>query len=62
MRFLLPIMLFAATISFAFGLVLPLIHVERLFVFADEPSLMAMISGLWSGGDIALATVIALFR
>jgi len=61
MRFLLPITLLAAAISFAFGLVLPLIRVERLFVFTDEPSLIAMISGLWSEGDIALAIVIALF-
>ncbi|WP_353644871.1 paraquat-inducible protein A [Mesorhizobium sp. WSM2239] len=61
MRFLLPITLLAAAISFAFGLVLPLIRIERLFVFADEPSLLAMISGLWAEGDIALAIVIALF-
>lgn len=61
MRFLLPITLLAAAISFAFGLVLPLIRVERLFVFTDEPSLIAMISGLWSEGDIALAVIIALF-
>jgi paraquat-inducible protein A len=61
MRFLLPITLVAAAISFAFGLVLPLIRIERLFVFADEPSLLGIVSGLWAEGDIALAIVIALF-
>ena len=61
MQFVLPVLLLAATISFTLGVSLPLIRVERLFVFADEPSLLAMISELWAGGDIALAAVIALF-
>lgn len=61
MQPLLPIVLFAATFSLALGLVLPLISVERLFLFADEPSLVVMIAGLWSEGDRALAVVISLF-
>jgi paraquat-inducible protein A len=58
---LLPLVLFAATFSLALGLVLPLIGVERLFVFADEPSLLDMIAGLWTEGDRALAVLICLF-
>jgi len=58
---LLPLVLFAATFSLALGLVLPLISVERLFVFADEPSLVAMIAGLWAEGDRALSGIIGLF-
>ncbi len=58
---LLPLVLFAATFSLPLGLVLPLLSVERLFVFADEPSLIAMITGLWADGDRALAFVIGLF-
>jgi len=61
MRMAFPLVLFAATVCFALGLVLPLIGVERLFVFTDEPSLAGMIAGLWSGGDLALAAIIALF-
>ena len=61
MQPLLPLVLFAATFSLALGLVLPLISVERLFVFAEEPSLLAMIAGLWSAGDRLLAVVIGLF-
>jgi paraquat-inducible protein A len=61
MRVYFPIILFAATISFTLGIILPLIGVERLFVFTDEPSLVGMIAGLWTEGDVVLAVVIALF-
>jgi paraquat-inducible protein A len=61
MRTAFPLILFAATVSFALGIVLPLIGVERLFVFTDEPSLAGMIAGLWLEGDAVLAIVIALF-
>jgi paraquat-inducible protein A len=61
MRLALPLILFAATLSLALGVVLPLIRVERLFVFADEPSLVGIIQGLWHEGDWALAAIIALF-
>ncbi len=42
-------------------LALPLIHVERLFFFSDEPSLLGMIAALWTGGDRVLATIVGLF-
>ncbi|GAA4118781.1 paraquat-inducible protein A [Aminobacter aganoensis] len=61
MRSLLPLILFAASACFAFGLVLPLIHVDRLYFFSEEPSLIGMISALWRGGDWLLATIVALF-
>jgi paraquat-inducible protein A len=61
MQAVFPALLFAATASFAFGIVLPLIRVERLIIFTDEPSLIAMISGLWTTGDWTLAAIIALF-
>jgi paraquat-inducible protein A len=57
----LPIILFGATLCFALGVTLPLIEVERLFLFSEEPSLVAMVAGLWAGGDFALALLIALF-
>jgi paraquat-inducible protein A len=61
MRLALPLILFAATLSLALGMVLPLIRVERFFVFADEPSLIGMIQGLWQEGDWGLSLIIALF-
>ena len=61
MRLAFPLVLFSATFSLALGIVLPLIRVERLFLFSDEPSLIAMIAGLWSEGDRLLAGIIGLF-
>ena len=61
MRFAFPLILFSATFSLALGIILPLIRVDRLFVFSDQPSLVAMIAGLWSEGDWLLAGIIALF-
>lgn len=61
MRLAPPILLFCATVAFALGVTLPLIHVERLYFFTEEPSLVGMIASLWSGEDPLLAIVIALF-
>jgi len=61
MRFTVPLMLFAASFCLALGLVLPLIRLERLYFFTQEPSLMEIISGLWTEGESLLAVVVALF-
>ena len=61
MRLVLPLSLFLATLCLALGISRPLIRVERLFVFTDEPSLIGIVSGLWSEGDALLAIVVALF-
>lgn len=61
MRPLLPIILFAATFCFACGILLPLIQVDRLFLFTDEPSLIGIVAGLWGEGDVLLSALIALF-
>ncbi len=61
MRLAFPLILFTATLSLALGIVLPLLRVERLFVFSDEPSLVAMIAGMFTQGDWLLAAIIALF-
>lgn len=57
----LPILLFLATLSFGLGVVLPLLQVDRLYFFSDEPSLAGIVIGLWNGGDWLLAFVVALF-
>ena len=61
MRRILPLVLFVATLSLGFGLVMPLVRVERLFFLTDEPSLFSIVSGLWAEGEMLLSTVIALF-
>jgi paraquat-inducible protein A len=61
MRPILPLLLFAATFSLGLGLVLPLIRIDHLLLFTDEPSLLAIVSGLWAEGEMLLSAVIALF-
>lgn len=61
MRLAPPILLFVATFAFALGVTFPLIRVERLYFFTEEPSLTGMVAALWRGGDPLLAIVIALF-
>jgi paraquat-inducible protein A len=61
MRFLLPFVLCGASFCFALGITLPLVRVERLFVFTDEPSLIAMIGSLYRSGEWAIAALILMF-
>ena len=61
MRIALPVSLFLATLCFGLGVTLPLLRVDRLYFFSDEPSLVGMVGGLWTTGDFLLATLVALF-
>jgi paraquat-inducible protein A len=61
MRRVLPLVLFAASLSFALGVVLPLIRVEKLYFFTEAPSLADIIASLWVKGDVPLAILIGLF-
>jgi len=56
-----PVFLLAAAISFGLGISLPLIRLERLYFFTETPSLLGVVAGLWTGGDIALAVIVAAF-
>ena len=56
----LPLLLFLATLAFALGIVLPLIEVERLFLFSDTPSLLGIVETLFRQGETLLAALIAL--
>jgi len=55
------LMLFAASLCLALGLVLPLIRLERLYFFTQEPSLVEIIQGLWTEGEWLLALIVGLF-
>ncbi|EFG9152757.1 paraquat-inducible protein A, partial [Escherichia coli] len=61
MRFVLPLTLLAASFCLALGLTLPLVRLDRLYFFSDQPSLLQMTAGLWSGGEYLLALVVGLF-
>ncbi|NLS06493.1 paraquat-inducible protein A [Rhizobium sp. P32RR-XVIII] len=55
-----PVLLVAAPFFLALGLVLPLIRFEKLYFFDETPSLVQIVSSLWSGGDIPLALIVGL--
>lgn len=56
-----PALLFAASFCLALGITLPLVKIDRLYFFTNQPSLTEMIGGLWAEGSIVLAILIALF-
>jgi paraquat-inducible protein A len=51
----------AATMSLALGLVLPVMRLERLYFFSDTPTILGLVAGLWGDGDWALALLVGLF-
>ncbi len=53
--------LLIAAISFGLGISLPLVQMERLYFFTETPSLLDVISGLWSEGNILITIVVAMF-
>lgn len=61
MRLLLGLLLPVATFSFALGLTLPLMKLERLYFLEDTPSLTEIVLGLWSDGEPLLSVVILIF-
>jgi paraquat-inducible protein A len=60
-KFLLPLLLLGASLSFALGVTLPLMQVDRLYFFTTTPSLIDITASLWTNGDIAIAIITALF-
>ena len=60
-RVVLALLLPAATACFVLGLTLPLLELERLLVLTDRPSLLQLVTGLWSDGEQLLAGAVALF-
>ncbi|MFZ1814740.1 MAG: paraquat-inducible protein A [Rhizobiaceae bacterium] len=56
-----PIFLLIAAISFGLGIALPLVRFEKLYFFAETPSLLGVVAGLWSKDDMVLAAIVFLF-
>jgi paraquat-inducible protein A len=60
-RSILPLLLLGASFSFALGITLPLLQIDRLYFFTETPSLIQITAALWTNGDIAIAIITALF-
>lgn len=61
MRHVVPILLLASAVTFGLGVTLPLIKFEKLYFFAETPSLIGVVGGLWDKGDIGLSALVAAF-
>lgn len=59
MSAVLPVLLFLTSLSFGLGLVLPIMRLDRLLVFTEEPSLLQVIIGLQADGELGLAVLVA---
>lgn len=56
-----PLILLIASISFGLGISLPLMQFEKLYFFTETPSLISIITGLWSDGETLLSIVVFAF-
>ncbi len=56
-----PVILLTASICFGLGISLPLMQFEKLYFFTETPSLLSIIAGLWSDGEILLSIVVVVF-
>ena len=55
------LLLLVASFCLALGLVLPIIHIQKLYFFNQTPSLIELVWGLWNDGAWAIAIAVALF-
>ena len=56
-----PLLLLVSAISFGLGISLPLMKLEKLWLFSETPSLLSIISDLWMDNEILLAVVVLAF-
>lgn len=54
-------LLLIAAISFGLGISLPLMRFEKLWLFSETPSLIEIISDLWTQNEVLLAGIILAF-
>nr|WP_306268144.1 paraquat-inducible protein A [Pararhizobium sp. IMCC3301] len=58
---LLAFFLMSGALSFAAGILLPLLVLEKLYFFSETPSLIQIIGGLWQNNDMFLALLVGAF-
>lgn len=60
MRVVACLLIVASSFTLALGITLPLMRFDKLFLFEETPSLVAIIRALYTDGDAALAAIVAL--
>jgi paraquat-inducible protein A len=60
-RWLARVLILLAGLCLVPGLTLPILRMDRLYVFSETPSIIDLIGGLWSQDEWMLALLITLF-
>lgn len=60
MRIMACLLIVASSFTLALGITQPLMRFDKLFLFEETPSLIAIITALYHDGDAALAGIVAL--
>lgn len=58
MMFLRRALALCAILSLFAGITLPVMQFDRFYFFSDQPSILALVAGLWKDGDSALAILV----
>ncbi|HMQ57099.1 MAG TPA: paraquat-inducible protein A [Rhizobiaceae bacterium] len=61
MRVFMAFLLLLSSVSLALGVTMPLLQVQKLYFLSETPSLIQIITGLFSSGDALLGIIVALF-
>ncbi|MEL6966737.1 MAG: paraquat-inducible protein A [Pseudomonadota bacterium] len=61
MRALIAFLLLASSVTLGFGLTLPIMRVEKLWLFSETPSLMEVIATTYGSGDWLITAAVVLF-
>ena len=61
MRILVALLLLAASMSFALGITLPILHMQKLYFFEETPSIVSLLLALWEEGERLIALAVLAF-
>ena len=61
MRAIIAILLLFSSLSLGLGISLPIVRFEKLYFFEETPSILSLISGLWSEASYVIALAVLLF-
>lgn len=61
MRVLVALLLLSASFSFALGITLPILHMQKLYFFEETPSIVSLLVALWEEENYIIALAVLAF-
>ncbi len=61
MRVFIALLLLTSAFSFALGITLPILHMQKLYFFEETPSIISLLGALWNDGSQLIALAVLLF-